>query len=354
MKRNFLLLSMLVLGTALLTNLACKKTTELPGPFSETPGKAVEASSTPKSYLTGNAADVTTTTTGGTILMGGSTDVDAAMLWMLNKSGGGDIVIIRASGADGYNDYLFNMAPVNSVETLLINTRAKANNADAVQKIRNAEALFIAGGDQYDYVNYWKDTGVEDAINYLINTKHVPVGGTSAGCAVLGKAYFSAQNGTVLSADALANPYNTAVQVGFNDFVNNPYLTNTITDTHYNNPDRKGRHVTFMARIMTDLGGTFARGVGVEEQTAVCIDQNGIAKVFGTNKAYFLQNNNLGPETCVPGSPLTWNRSQTAVKYYAIQGSSVGAGSFDFTNWTSYSGGTSGYFYVNNGVLTQN
>lgn len=314
----------------------------------------MEASSNPKSYLTGNAADVTTSTTGGTILMGGSTDVDAAMLWMLNKSGGGDIVIIRASGADGYNDYLFNMAPVNSVETLLINTRAKANNADAVQKIRNAEALFIAGGDQYDYVNYWKDTGVEDAINYLINTKHVPVGGTSAGCAILGKSYFSAQNGTVYSADALANPYNTAVQLGHNDFVNHPYLGNTITDSHYNNPDRRGRHITFMARIMTDLAATTAKGVGVEEQTAVCIDQNGIAKVFGINKAYFLQNNNLGPETCVSGSPLTWNRSQTAVKYYAIQGSSTGAGSFDFTNWTSYSGGTAGFFFVNNGVLTQN
>lgn len=33
------------------------------------------------------------------------------------------------------------------------------------------------------------------------------------------------------------------------DLIRHSLLKNVITDTHYNNPDRKGRHVTFMARI---------------------------------------------------------------------------------------------------------
>ena len=35
--------------------------------------------------------------------MGGGTDVDALFTWMSDRAGGGDSVVIRASGADGYN-----------------------------------------------------------------------------------------------------------------------------------------------------------------------------------------------------------------------------------------------------------
>jgi cyanophycinase len=301
-------------------------------------------------YLTGNAADVTPTPTPGLVLMGGSTDVDAAIAWLLTRSGGGDVVVIRSSGADGYNQYMFDMVPVNSVETIIIDSRAKADLASVTDKIRAAEALFIAGGDQWNYVNYWKNSATETAINYLLNTKGAPVGGTSAGLAILGSAYYSAETGSVTTAQALANPYNSLVTLGQNDFLAATHLQNTITDSHYTQRDRQGRHITFMARLMKDFAYTTVKGIGVDEQTAVCIDQNGIGKVYGLNHAYFLKNVNLGPETCVSGSPLTWNRAGQAVQAYKIQGSATGNGSFNATNWT-FSGGTSYFYYVNNGVL---
>jgi cyanophycinase len=301
-------------------------------------------------YLTGAAADVTTTTQGGLVLMGGSTDVDAAIAWMLNRSGRGDIVVIRASGADGYNTYMYNMVPVNSVETIIIDSRAKAELTSVADKIRNAEALFIAGGDQWNYINYWKNTATENAINYLLNTKGVTIGGTSAGLAILGSAYYSAQSGSVTTAQALANPYHRYMTLGSNDFVAATHLQNTITDSHYTQRDRQGRHIAFMARLMKDFAYTTVKGIGVDEQTAVCIDQNGIGKVYGSNYAYFLKNTNLGPETCVSGTTLTWNRSSQAVQAYKIQGNSAGNGSFNATNWT-FSGGTAYYYYVNAGVL---
>jgi hypothetical protein len=52
----------------------------------------------------------------------------------------------------------------------------------------------------------------------------------------------------------------------------------------------------------------------------------------------------------VSGSPLTWNRTAQAVSAYRIAGSANGNGSFNATNWT-FSGGTSYFYYVNNGVL---
>lgn len=301
-------------------------------------------------YLTGSAADVTPTPTPGLVLMGGSTDVDEAIAWLLTRSGGGDVVVIRSSGADGYNQYMFDMVPVNSVETIMIDSREKAELSSVSDKIRAAEALFIAGGDQWNYVNYWKNTATEAAINYLLNTKGAPVGGTSAGLAILGSAYYSGQTGSATTAQALSNPYHRYVTLGQADFLTANYLQNTITDSHYTQRDRQGRHITFMARLMKDFAYTTIKGIGVDEQTAVCIDGSGIGKVYGLNHAYFLKNVNLGPETCVSGTPLTWNRSGQAVQAYKIQGSATGNGSFNASNWT-FSGGTSYYYYVNNGTL---
>jgi len=298
----------------------------------------------------GDTTNVTTSTTAGTCLMGGSTDVDAAFKWMIAKSGGGDFVVIRSDVSYGYNSYIYKMRGVNSVETIIIASVTDANNPAIATKIRNAEALFIAGGDQKDYVTLWKDTPIEDAINYLINTKHAPVGGTSAGCAILGSSYFSALNGSITSSTAMHNPYNSAITLGHDDFITNPFLQNTITDQHYSQRGREGRLVAFMARMDKDLGKK-PRGIAVDEQTAVCIDENGIATVFGTNNAFFLQRDSLEPEACLPNTNLTWNRNKQAIKVYRISGLATGKGSFDLNDFSTASGGTWLYYSVDNAVF---
>ena len=145
--------------------------------------------------LVGDPADVTSTTVGGTAILGGGRDVDEVFQWMINKAGGGDFVVIRATGTDAYNSYIYELGTINSVETLLINSRTLANDPDVEKTLLDAEAVFISGGDQANYVNFWKDTKVQYALNYLRNVKQIPLGGTSAGCAVLGGVYFSAIQG---------------------------------------------------------------------------------------------------------------------------------------------------------------
>ena len=103
-------------------------------------------------YVVGNASDVSRSTTAGQLLMGGGTDVDAAFQWMIGKAGGGDFVVIRATGTDAYNPYIYGLGTVDSVETIITKNRAAASDPFVVAKIRSAEALFIAGGDQNDYL----------------------------------------------------------------------------------------------------------------------------------------------------------------------------------------------------------
>src|SRR6185436_3776998 len=129
-------------------------------------------------YLIGNAADVVRPTTGLLVLQGGGDDVDENYVRMGAHGGGGDFVVLRASGEDDYNDYIYGLCHCDSVETIVFYDREAESDPYVIRTIRNAEALFIAGGDQSRYVRFWQGTPVEDAINFVA-AKPAPIGGTS-------------------------------------------------------------------------------------------------------------------------------------------------------------------------------
>ncbi len=155
-------------------------------------------------YLTGNAADVVVPLAGPAHdFGGGGTDVDAALQWIIDQVRGCtscstkvDVVILRATGSNGYNDYIYAMNGVDSVETLVI-TRASDSNTTAVETtVKNAEVVFFAGGDQCDYVKLFKGTKVETAVE-SVYAKGGGVGGTSAGLAIQGDFTYDACTGSV-------------------------------------------------------------------------------------------------------------------------------------------------------------
>ena len=314
------------------------------------------------SYFTGDTADVAGTTTYGLLLAGGAGDNDEAMQWWLQRAGGGDVVVLRASGSDGYNPYLYDElgVEVNSVETILFESEEAALDPYVIEQIRNAEALFLAGGDQYDYYRYWKDNQVEDAINYLLNEKRVPVGGISAGMAVLGDWYYTPSGSSLTPEEALSDPFHPDYEIlGQGDFLQPPFMDNTITDTHYEQRERPGRHVGFLARMAAAMQSQ-SFGIAANEYTAVAIDENGLARAFGEypefeeDVVFFLQSNcqdDFLPEVLEADTPLTWDRGNSAVKVYAIPARTDGSGTFDLTDWQSGSGGEWQNWFVVDGEL---
>ena len=302
--------------------------------------------------LTGDSSDVIAITRSGIALIGGGGEVPGAFQWMIARSGGGDVVIIRASGNYLYNRTIDSLGKVNSVETLLINSREVANNDTVAAIIRNAEMLFITGGDQSNYMRFWRDSKTEDAINYLLREKKIPVGGTSAGCAILTGFYYSGEKGSARST-VLQNPFDSTVTVYKNDFLQSPFLTNVISDQHYVARNRQGRHVAFMSRIIHDWK-IFPKGIAPDERTAVCIDENGNAKVMGTGKAYFLSTDvRKPPEDCRPGVPLQWIAGKKAIRVYELQGTPEGNGRFSVSDFlpSKANGGVWQWWWVENGVL---
>ncbi len=297
--------------------------------------------------IAGSPADVKTKTQSGIVLMGGGSDVEEALAWMIRLSDGGDFIILRASGSIGYNDFIKGLGNANSVETLLLDTREKAMSAAVGKRLREAEAVFIAGGDQWNYVRNWSNSEVSKALDYLIREKKIPVGGTSAGCAVLSGICFDASHDTAISKTALTNPYDSTVSLS-RSFINLPLLKNVVADQHYSQRHRQGRHVTFIARMLTDMKIADATGIGVDERTAVCIDASGNAAVFGSGDAYFLAPQS-SPEQCQPNQPLMWSGKRDAIRSYRYSGSPTGTKAFNLSKWPT--GKPTSYWYATNGIL---
>ncbi len=305
-------------------------------------------------YLTGNAQDVETPTSAGMCLMGGSTEVDGAMKWMVEKSGGGDVVILRADDSDGYNDYIYHdLGGVNSVRTLVIDSVEKADSPYVEQVLKNAEAVFLAGGSQWNYYEYWNGTKVEKALDYLVNEKQVPVGGTSAGCHSMGGIFYSAEEGGITSEEALENPYHEKMTMR-DDFLAMPMMKHIITDSHFHARDRMGRSVAFLARSIQDHSPDNPgkpRVIAIDEKAAVTIDAHGTGRVWAgkgnerSGKAYFIEASSA-PQGCGPGLPLTFNRD--VIQCYRIKGTEEGSGSFVLSHDGSWSGFQGGEGYTVN------
>ena len=239
------------------------------------------AAEDPYSYFrAGKVEDIVTTGTGGTVLMGGGKDVDAAFQWMIERSGNGDVLVLRARGMDAYNPYLLKQGPAHSAATLIVRTREAAADPFVVDKIRHAEAIFFAGGDQWNYINLWKDTPLAGAVQERIDAGY-PVGGTSAGLAVLGQYYFSAEFDGITSAEAMADPDSKKIALG-KDFLKIRHLENLITDSHFSARQREGRLEVFLKKI----GVPEIVGLGVDEATAVLLSADGTATVVGKAKAH--------------------------------------------------------------------
>ena len=139
--------------------------------------------------------------------------------------------------------------------------------------------------------------------------------------------------------------------LGRNDFIDTPFLGNTITDTHFAERTRQGRLVAFLARMRTDWNLT-GRGIGVSEKTAVGIGPNGMAQVFGKGVAYFAAPTTpAGPEQCAANKPLIWLANKRAIRVTEIQGTTTGSGTFNLATWTVPPGAQTMYWSVDAGVF---
>ena len=319
------------------------------------------------------------------VLMGGGPDVDPAFRWLIQRAGitpatGGRFVVIRATGTDAYNPYIFYSDEalttsstiadqwvggaslgLSSVETLVIPSVKAANSAAVNAIVAKANVVWIAGGDQSHYIRFWKGTALEQTLKALMQ-RNVPIGGTSAGLAVLGQFDYSALYRSATSELSMLDPYYKDITFDpsplslTGGFIAPPALESLIFDSHFDSRDRMGRFVTLLSRIVaptTAPGGTLgcsggvlpassngartARGIGISVETALLVQGHGTGQPVTatrvtnasttTESAVYFVRPSVPPTVCAPRTPL----SIANVEVRKLADSST---VFNLTEWT--------------------
>ena len=240
------------------------------------------------------------------VLMGGGPEDDAAARRFAESAAGGDIVVLRATGSlTSYPDYFsFELAPSPSpasVVTIRTSTPPLADHPSVVCRLARAEAVWLAGGSQWDYLGRWP--GAVHRALAGATQRGASIGGTSAGAVSLGEAAFDARHGTVTSAEALADPAQPSVSVGPSTLPQ-PELANVIVDSHFTERSREGRLLAFLGRLLAlHRGGPFI-GIGIDEGAALEIEGREY-RVSSSGGGAVWMYEAVGPATVQPGTPLT-------------------------------------------------
>lgn len=187
-----------------------------------------------------------------------------------------------------------------------VNTTNKANSANTVGGVANADVVFIKGGDQGWYYDTWNGTLLETNIRAVANGGGA-VGGTSAGGMSMAEYCFSGSK-DMISDDVLADAKTTYLDDNndggsgiHTDWLS--FVPNVVIETHYTERGRLGRMAGVLARAIDDHNDTGILAMGLERKTGVVIDNNE-AEVIGEGSVTFLQHSSQTTMHRDAGSPL--------------------------------------------------
>ncbi|MFO7526046.1 MAG: cyanophycinase, partial [Ignavibacteriaceae bacterium] len=202
---------------------------------------------------------------------------DAPYSWIVQKADSGKIIILGTSSATTWLPNYFMSLGADTAYNKTISSFAAADLQETYNELITAKAIFIRGGDQWNYVRYWKSTKTDSALNFIFQNGGV-LAGTSAGLAVLGDVDFSARFGSVYPDESLLNPFNNYMQFEDN-FLN--FVPDVIFDSHFIERARHGRLVAMLYNRYFTTGRSLI-GIGVDDRTAICVTPDGVGEVMGS------------------------------------------------------------------------
>jgi cyanophycinase len=242
---------------------------------------AVDAGSGYQTFVIGDESARTPDPVVGGLLLngGGEWDYDA-FRWFTAHAGHGHIIVLRASGTTESQDEFYNeVKGVLSVRTFLFSDRKAASDPRVLAAVKAADGIFIAGGDQSNYVRMWRGTPLNAAIDAHVAAGK-PLGGTSAGLAVQGPwLYGSMDGGSITSPEAMADPLGSAVTIE-GDFLHSAVMARIFTDSHVDTRARLGRLFAFLAKTHTLDPDHALAGLGIDEDSAMTVETDGTARFY--------------------------------------------------------------------------
>lgn len=178
-----------------------------------------------------------------------------------------------------YTD-VFTALGAKSIDVLFIDKRADANADSAVEMLERASGIFITGGAQSRLVSLLSGTLAMECIRQR-NAEGIVVAGTSAGASIVASHLMLGGTGLAgNSGSAAARKHMVELAAGFG------LLQDLIIDQHFSERGRMGRLLSVYAANPGLLS------IGLDEDTAVVIDKEGMMEVLGTGMVTVIDGRN--------------------------------------------------------------
>jgi cyanophycinase len=180
--------------------------------------------------------------------------------------------------ADVYTQAFRNLGVANP-RVLRATSRQDIVHADVDRLLDGLTGAFITGGDQMRLVSLLGGTKLAEGLRRRVRDTQLVLAGTSAGAAAM-------STSMIVRGEPSSHPHRNAVKLS----PGLGFLKNVIIDQHFTERGRISRLITAVSYNPYNLG------VGVDENTAIVLDGQGILEVFGQ-----------GSTTIVDGSQITFN-----------------------------------------------
>jgi cyanophycinase len=175
---------------------------------------------------------------------------------------------------------VFSGLGVKDVEVLPVYERRDANSDATIEMIQRASGIFISGGAQSKLVSLLTGTLTMETIRTR-NAAGVVVAGTSAGASIVASHMMSGGTGLAgNSSDASARKAMVELVAGFG------LLQDLIIDQHFSQRGRMGRLLSVFAANPGLIG------LGLDEDTAIEIDRDGLLTVLGSGMVTLIDGRN--------------------------------------------------------------
>jgi cyanophycinase len=173
----------------------------------------------------------------------------------------------------------FRRLGVANPRVLRATSRQDVVSIDADALLDGVTGVFITGGDQMRLVSILGGTTFAQKLRQMVSETELVLAGTSAGAAGM-------STSMIVRGESTPHPQRNSVSLS----PGLGFLKNIIIDQHFTERGRISRLITAVSYNPYNLG------IGIDENTAIILDKEGMLEVFGA-----------GTVTIVDGSQITYN-----------------------------------------------
>ncbi|CAN5506849.1 cyanophycinase [soil metagenome] len=204
----------------------------------------------------------------------------------LELAGGDKAEVLIVPVASDYPEFAaeiyvqaFRQLGVANPRVLRATSRQDVVSADADALLDGITGVFISGGDQMRLVSILGGTQFAQKLRQIVSETNLVLAGTSAGAAGM-------STSMIVRGESTPHPQKNSVRLS----PGLGFLKNIIIDQHFTERGRISRLITAVSYNPYNLG------IGIDENTAIILDKEGVLEVFGG-----------GTVTIVDGSHITYN-----------------------------------------------